>query len=216
MRWWCIGAALMPLLLVQLLLHMYNVLHICTSLSLVLSLLCMLLYLLFVFTALHTLECPLPFHGNPRAPVLHYTYLSKLVYQPLSKIKYNVQSISGTINIIICTNIDKILFDFLRIWAGTFLFPMHLDRPLRCHCWSFIPSAFWLHCFFKAKDCLSACFPLAFNCAGTIFPAHASRSTFRCHCSSSIYSPTCSACSAAAPQINYSGHAFSYNTLQDL
>ena len=116
MRWWCIGAALMPLLLVQLLLHMYNVLHICTSLPLVLSLLCMLLYLLFVFTALHTLECSLPFHGNPRAPVLHYTYLSKLVYQPLSKIKYNVQSISGTINIIICTNIDKILFDFLRIW----------------------------------------------------------------------------------------------------
>ena len=67
------------------------------------------------------------FHGNPRAPVLHYTYLSKLVYQPLSKIKYNVQSISGTINIIICTNIDKILFDFLRIWAGTFFVP-HASR----------------------------------------------------------------------------------------
>ena len=57
----------------------------------------------------------------------YYTYLSKLVYQPLSKIKYNVQSISGTINIIICTNIDKILFDFLRIWAGTFFVP-HASR----------------------------------------------------------------------------------------
>ena len=77
MRWWCIGAALMPLLLVQLLLHMYNVLHICTSLPLVLSLLCMLLYLLFVFTALHTLECSLPFHSMAiHVPLLYILHLS--------------------------------------------------------------------------------------------------------------------------------------------
>ena len=57
----------------------------------------------------------IPFHGNPRAPVLHYTYLSKLVYQPLSKIKYNVQSISGTINIII--HMHKHRQDFVWLFA---------------------------------------------------------------------------------------------------
>ena len=143
MRWWCIGAALMPLLLVQLLLHMYNVLHICTSLPLVLSLLCMLLYLLFVFPALHTLECSLPFHVNPRASALHTTLIFQNSFISPSLKSNTMYKVFQELRILsYAQTLTRFCLTFCAFELGLFLFPMHLDRPLRCHCWSFIPSAF--------------------------------------------------------------------------